>query len=239
MSLSIVIPAHNEAQNIAKVITSIERIVSVEHEVIIVDDHSTDSTAEVVKRMAADFKNIRLVGNDFNRGFANALRKGFACVESTMVVPVMADLCDDPHTINRMYELAYSGGYDIVCGSRYMKGGRKQGGPKLKTFFSRFVGLSLNMLIGIPTKDISNSFKLYRREVIEKTHPESDGFEISVEIPLKAYFLGYKITEIPTVWVDRKEGKSKFNVFKQCKRYLGLYLWAIKKKITNAKKKNC
>ncbi len=143
----------------------------------------------------------------------------------------MADLCDNPQTINKMYGRSKEG-FDIVCGSRYMKGGRKIGGHRLKSFFSRFVGISLYLLIGIPTQDISNSFKLYRKKVLDAINIESKGFEISVEIPLKAYFLGYKITEIPTTWLNRKEGESKFEIIKHGSRYVKLYLWAIWKKIS-------
>lgn len=230
MSLSIIIPAHNEEKNIEKVIKSIEQNVNMEHETVVIDDHSNDKTSEVVQQLAKENKNIRLVKNDYDQGFTNALRKGFNSASHDMILPVMADLCDDTNTINAMYRIALEG-FDIVCGSRYMKGGKKIGGPKVKSFFSRFVGFSLNLFIGIPTKDISNSFKLYRKTIIDSINIESDGFEVSVEIPLKAYFQGYKITEVPTTWINRKEGESKFNTFKHGFRYLKLYLWAIMKAI--------
>jgi len=233
MSLSIVIPAHNEGKNIAQVIKSIEQNVFSDHEIIVIDDHSSDNTAEAVHQVARENKNVRLINNDYEQGFASALRKGFDCVSRDMILPVMADSCDDPRTINEMFKMAVSG-FDVVCGSRYMKGGGKIGGPRLKTFFSRFVGFTLHLLIGIPTKDISNSFKLYKRHVIENTALDSVGFEISVEIPLKAYFSGYKISEVPTTWTDRKEGKSKFNVLKQGRNYLKLYFWAIYKRFSGA-----
>jgi glycosyltransferase involved in cell wall biosynthesis len=231
MNLSIIIPAHNEEESIAEVIRHIEEKVSVAHEIVVVNDHSTDRTADIIADLARSYKNdIRLVENTDKPGFANALKTGFYHARANIIVPVMADLCDDPDTINRMYEKALEG-FDIVCGSRYAEGGKKVGGPRLKTFFSRFFGVSLNRLIGIPTRDLSNSFKLYKKEIIEKADPEAKGFEISVEIPLKAFFLGYKITEIPTIWVNRKEGESKFKVFKQGPLYLKLYLWAICRKI--------
>lgn len=232
MNFSIIIPAHNEESSIKDTISSIEKVVSAAYEIVVVDDHSSDRTADIVEDLVSSYKNIRLVRNNDEAGFANALRAGFASAESDIVIPVMADLCDDPDTIEEMYKKAQEG-FDIVCGSRYMKDGRKIGGPLIKTFFSRFVGLSLRALIGIPTQDISNSFKLYRKEIIENIKDiEAKGFEISVELPLKAYFLGYKITELPTVWVNRKTGNSKFKIFKQGPRYLRLYLWAIWKKIT-------
>lgn len=230
MNFSVIIPAHNEEANIEKVINSLEHNIAQSVEIVVIDDHCSDKTADIVRSLAIKYKNIRLAENNDNPGFANALKAGFNNIKSEIAIPVMADLCDDPKVINRMYELALAG-FDIVCGSRYMKEGKKIGGPLLKTFFSRFVGLSLNFFIGIPTHDISNSFKLYKKKVLENIKIESGGFEISAEIPLKAYFLGFKITEIPTVWVDRKEGKSKFNLFKQGVGYLKLYLWALNKKL--------
>lgn len=234
MNFSIIIPAHNEEDNIEQVINGLEHNLDIKHEVIVVDDHSTDNTVDIVRRLAVQYRNnIRLVKNNTTQGFSNALKTGISNANSNIVVPVMADLCDDPNTINRMYEKAQEG-FDIVCGSRYMPGGRKIGGPKIKSFFSRFVSVSLHFLIGIPTYDISNSFKLYRRGVIQDINIKASGFDLSVEIPLKAYFLGYKITEVPTTWIDRKDGVSKFKIFKQSQGYLKLYLWAIWKSIFRA-----
>ncbi len=232
MKLSIVVPAHNEQASIAAVIRALEQGIRYTHEIVVVDDHSTDKTAEAVAGLSVEYKNLRLVQNLDSPGFANALKTGFNNAKTDIVIPVMADLCDDPYTINKMYEKAQEG-FDIVCGSRYIKGGRKIGGPVVKSFFSRFVGVSLHYLIGIPTYDLSNSLKLYRKKVIENINIESQGFEISVELPLKAYFLGYKISEIPTTWTDRKQGKSKFNASKEGPRYLKLYLWAIWKKLSS------
>lgn len=226
MKISIVIPAHNEEDVIGSTLRSIEENVSCEYEIIVVNDHSTDGTAELVREFAKKIANIRLIDNDWERGFAGALKKGFSVSDSKLVIPVMADSCDDPLTINEMHAKAIEG-YDIVCGSRYMRGGTKLGGPPIQTFFSRFVGRSLKYLIGIPTSDVSNSFKLYRRKVLDSVNIMSKGFEISMEIPLKAYFAGYSITEVPTVWKGREIGKSKFYLFKVAPNYIKLYLWAI------------
>lgn len=226
MKLTIVIPAHNEEGIIGKAIKAIEEQVAIDYEIVVVDDHSSDNTSGEVKALIEKFPNIRSVENDRERGFANALRKGFSVSNSEFVIPVMADLCDDPLTINEMYKKA-TDGYDIVCGSRYMKGGTKLGGPPIQNFFSRFVGCSLKYIIGIPTSDASNSFKLYRKKVLDSIKSKSKGFEISMEIPLKAYFAGFSITEVPTVWKGREIGKSKFYIFKVAPDYIKLYLWAI------------
>jgi len=230
--ISVLIPAHNEAISIAGTIQQLESDLNLEHEVIVVNDHSSDETAQVVKELSQKFSNIILVDNNHEMGLANALRTGFDACKGDLIVPMMADFCDDPWTINKMY-YKINEGYDIVCGSRYMSGGRKIGGPRLKSFFSRFVGLSLHYLIGIPTYDIANSFKMYKKEVIRSITTEAEGFEISVELPLKAFFSGYEITEVPTTWIDRKRGKSKFHVLKQGSNYFKLYIWALWKEVNS------
>lgn len=231
MKLSIVIPAHNEQENIAGVIDEIERsLCGIDYELLVVSDHSTDSTAELVGKLSQKYNNIRLVENKLDKGFANALKTGFASVNADVVIPVMGDLCDDLSTIKIMLE-KIDQGYDVVCGARYIKGGARLGGARLKGLLSSFAGSSLYHLLGVPTRDIANAFKMYRKKVIDSVKIESKGFEVSMEIPLKAYYLGFKITEVPTVWKERTKGKSSFKMFKLLPSYLKLYLWAILKKL--------
>jgi glycosyltransferase involved in cell wall biosynthesis len=226
MKLTLIIPAHNEEEVIGRTIEELERTLDFNYEIIVINDHSTDRTESVVKKLTEVYKNIIVVNNNIGRGFADALRNGFSVADSDFVIPVMADLCDDPRTIKEMYDLAVQG-YDIVCGSRYMSGGGKSGGPFIQSFFSRFAGLSLMYILGVPTRDISNSFKCYSKEVLKQAKTISRGFEISMELALKAFFLGFKITEIPTVWKGRFIGKSKFYLFKVIPLYSKIYFWAL------------
>jgi len=229
VKISIVVPAHNESENISGLIDKIEASVDLPHELIVVDDHSSDNTQSLIRQACKRHKNVRLVENKLSGGFANALRAGFASASCEAVVPVMGDLCDDLGTVKPMLE-KINEGYDIVCGSRYMRGGRRMGGSRLKAFLSGVGGSSLYYLLGIPTHDISNAFKMYRKSVLDSVKPDSTGFEISMEIPLKAHCMGFKITEVPTSWKEREKGKSNFKVFKLLPRYIKLYLWAIFKR---------
>ncbi len=226
MKITLVIPAHNEEEVIAHTINSIEEKLNLDYEIVVVNDHSVDNTGIVVKGLMKQYPNLRLVENDMERGFASALKKGFSVANSDFIIPVMADLCDDPLTIYDMYRKALKG-FDVVCGSRYMKGGAKTGGPLIQSTFSRVVGWSLKYLIGIPTFDVSNSFKCYRKNVLDSLEFQSKGFEISMEITLKAYSSGFTITEVPTAWKGRFIGKSKFYLFKVAPGYIELYLWAV------------
>jgi len=229
VKLSIVIPAHNEEENIGEVIKRIEEGLDIDYELVVVNDHSTDNTLAVLEKLSKQYQNISVVENELKKGFANALKTGFLNSAQDAVLPVMADLCDELSTIKEMLELLNKG-YDIVCGCRYTKGGARLGGSRIKGFFSGFVGRSLYYLLGIPTHDIANAFKMYRKTVLDAVDISSCGFEVSMEIPLKAYYLGFKITEVPTVWRERSKGKSSFRMFKLLPGYLRLYLWAIFKR---------
>jgi len=226
MKLSIIIPAYNEKDNIADVINKIENSIDIPFELIVVNDHSVDNTVRLIEKLTQQYSNIRLVENKSDRGFANAIKTGFNNATGDVFIPIMADLCDDLSTVKKMFD-KINEGYDIVCASRYIKGGARIGGSGVKGFFSCFVGWSLHFLLGIPTHDIANAFKMYRKKVIDSMDIKSKSFEISMEIPLKAYYLGFKLTEIPTVWQERTKGKSTFKIFKMLPNYLKLYIWAI------------
>jgi hypothetical protein len=109
-----------------------------------------------------------------------------------------------------------------------MKGGLQIGGPKLKGFLSRMAGLSLNLLTGLPSHDATNAFRAYRRSVLQSIPIESrGGFEYSLELTVKAYVGGWKITEVPCIWRDRTAGVSRFKLVKWLPHYLRWYLYAI------------
>ena len=229
MKLSIIIPAYNEQENIAEIIKKIEATLDISYELVVVNDYSTDKTQRLVESLLDEYKNISLIDNKFEPGFANAIKTGFLSAKAGVVVPVMGDLCDDLETIKKMY-LKIIDGYDIVCASRYSKGGRRLGGSKLKAFLSCWGGRSISYFVGIPTKDIANAFKMYKKKVIESIDIKSKGFEVSMELPIKAYYLGFKITEVPTTWRERTKGESSFKVFKLLPRYLSIYFWALGKR---------
>jgi len=226
VKISIIVPAHNEAENIGSLIEKIESTLNTDHELVIVNDHSQDNTTDEVLKLSGKFPNLRLVNNELEGGFANAVKTGFKNAKTEVIVPIMGDLCDDLSTVNLMME-KINLGFDVVCGSRYIQAGQRLGGSKFKAFLSRNAGKSLNLLLGIPTHDIANAFKMYRKKVIDSINIESTGFEISMELPVKAYYLGFKITEVPTIWRERSKGKSSFKVFKLLPNYLKLYMWAI------------
>jgi hypothetical protein len=140
----------------------------------------------------------------------------------------MCDLSDMPGTVNALFAKIQEG-YDLVVASRYAPGGKKIGGPKLKLFLSWLANTSLQCMTGIPTHDMTNAFIIYRKEVLDDIHVETQGgFEITMEIIAKAYVLGYRIAEVPTINRDRAAGKSKFKLAQWIGRYLHWYLYILR-----------
>ncbi len=225
--ISIILPVYNEGKNIAKQVGEIEKTVSVSHEVLIVYDFDGDDTVPPAKKLQKKYHNLKLLKNQFGRGLIKAVKTGFNKAAGETVVVMPADLADDPNTVNKMYK-KIGEGYDIVCASRYSKGGKKIGGEFLKTNLSKIAGRLTPILLGIATSDIANGFKMYRRQVLKSINIESDGgWEFSTEIIIKAHRAGYRIGEVPTVWRDRISGKSKFKLLKWLPKYLRWYLWGI------------
>lgn len=229
--ISIVLPVFNEGKNIAKQIEVLEKSIADDHEVLIIYDFDEDDTVPVAGKLVKKYKNVRLVKNIFGRGIINAVKTGFKKSRGDCVAVMPADLADDPVTINKMYKKIQLG-FDVVCATRYGRGGAKVGGPRIKTFLSRLAGLATPLLLGIPTTDIANGFKMYRRKVISAIKIESTGgWEFATELIIKAHHAGFEITEVPTVWRDRVVGKSKFKIMKWLPKYLYWYLWGIKKRL--------
>jgi glycosyltransferase involved in cell wall biosynthesis len=230
--LDIIVPVFNEKDVIVSTLEEIKEKIATTHRIHIVYDFDEDNTLPVVKAYVESQKrdNIVLLKNDYGRGVINALKKGFQASEAVATLVVMGDLSDDLGVVDAMFGKIQEG-FDIVCGSRYMKGGRQIGGPFFKGLLSRMAGLSLHWITSIPTHDISNSFKMYRTSLLKSLKIESTGgFEIGLEVLVKAFVKGYKITEIPSVWKDRVAGKSNFKLFKWLPKYLKWYVYAIKNK---------
>jgi dolichol-phosphate mannosyltransferase len=235
-SLQIIIPVYNEGENIAKTLGETEDKIATPHTILIVYDFDEDNTIPVVQDMARQRPAMRvsLVKNRYGRGVLNAIRTGFDSVADGVVLVVMADSSDDLPVVDRMFE-KINQGYDIVCGSRYMKGGKQIGGPPIKGLLSKVAGRSLHIMAGIPTHDISNSFKMYRKSVMENIEIESSGgFEIGMEIVVKAFYRSCRITEVPSVWRDRTAGKSRFKLTKWLPGYLRWYQYALAERLKRA-----
>jgi len=220
-----VIPVYNEGENVLPTLRAIDEGVRTRpYEVLVVYDFDADTTVPVVQRLQAEMPALKLHRNTIGRGALNAIKSGLAAAQAPYVVVTMADGSDDPADIDRML-VAARGGADVVSGSRYMRGGRQLGGPLLKRTLSRAAGLSLRWLGGVPTHDPTNSFRLYSRRLLDAVPIESQGgFELGIELTVKAHLRGMRVAEVPTTWHDRTAGQSRFRLRQWIPHYLRWYL---------------
>jgi dolichol-phosphate mannosyltransferase len=225
--LYIITPVFNEGDNFPELYKEVKRHIKTPHKLVVVYDFDKDNTVPVVKRYQKKDKDLILHKNTIGRGALNALLSGFKYVKSGPVLVIMADLSDDLRIVDNMYDL-YLKGAAVVCGSRYMKGGKQIGGPLLKRTLSHLAGVSLYWIRRFPTHDVTNNFKLYDKNFIDSIKIESKGgFEIAMEITVKAFKKGQVIKEVPSTWRDRTAGEANFQLWKWLPSYLRWYFYAL------------
>jgi len=218
MRLSIVIPFSNEESNVETTINKTDEFLKrnkLNGEIIAVDDRSTDNTGKLLDSISKKIKCLKVIhrkGNQKDVEIGYAIRDGIKSARFDTISVMMGDLSDNPDDIKRMLKKVREG-YDVVCGSRFIKGSKLVNYPLLKLIMVRFYNTIFSFLFGLNIKDFSNAFKTYRKYVFETIKLESKEFEITAEIVLKAYIKKFKITEVPVSWYNRKQGKSKLGSF--------------------------
>ena len=221
--VSIVLPVYNEGEAVAPVLRGLAAAVTTPHELVVVYDFDGDTTVPVIERLAPEIPGLRGLRNDLGRGVLNAMKAGIAATTSPYVVISMADGSDEPGAVDQMVQLARDGA-DVVAASRYMPGGHQVGGPIVKRLMSRTAGLSLHWLARVPTRDATSNFKLYSRRFLDSITIESTaGFELALELTVKATRAGRRVAEVPTTWRDRTSGQSNFKLRKWLPHYLRWY----------------
>jgi len=236
MKISCVVPAYNEEENLEELI---ERLIPAleshdetkDYEIILVNDNSTDNTPSIIDALANENPRIKPVHRASTPGFGNAIKEGLKHAEGDIIIPVMGDLSDDPKDIPKLVRKIEEG-YDIAYGSRFIKGGSVEDYPTAKMLANRIFNNAVRFLFGIPHRDVTNAFKAYKREVLDAIgieNIEAEGFDLTVEIPLKAHILGFKSAEVPVNWHGREKGEAKLklseNGFVYGKRLLKLFFW--------------
>jgi dolichol-phosphate mannosyltransferase len=228
MILSVLIPAHNEADSIAETVSAVAGALErdgIEHEILVVDDASTDRTAEVVEEVSGRHPTVRCHRSHNPPGFGFAVRAGLDVYRGDAVAIVMADLSDDPEDVVRYHRLLEDG-FDCVFGSRFVPGARVRRYPKLKLLINRIVNFGIRVLFQHGYNDTTNAFKAYRREVIDGVRPLlSNHFNLTVELPLKAIVRGYSYATLPISWTNRAAGESKLSLQEMGSRYLFIVLY--------------
>ncbi len=221
--LAIVLPVYNEGEAVEPVLRALSAGVRTGNELVVVYDFDGDTTVPVIERLRAELPNLRGLRNDLGRGVLNAMKAGIAGTDAPYVLISMADGSDEPSVVDPMVALARAGA-DVVAASRYMRGGGQIGGPPVKRLMSRVAGLTLHWFAGVPTHDPTNNFKLYSRRFLDATTIESTaGFELALELTVKATVAGRRVAEVPTTWRDRTSGQSNFKLRKWLPNYLHWY----------------
>ena len=235
--LSIVLPVYNEGEAVETVLRALSAGVKTPHELVVVYDFDGDTTVPVIARLAPQIPGLRGLRNDLGRGVLNAMKAGIAGSHGPYVLISMADGSDEPHVVDPMVALARDGA-DVVSASRYMRGGHQVGGPLLKRLMSRVAGLSLHWFAGVRTHDPTNNFKLYRRSFLEATPIESEaGFELALELTVKATLAGRRVAEVPTTWRDRTAGQSNFKLRQWLPHYFHWYLLAMRGRLSRIRRR--
>jgi dolichol-phosphate mannosyltransferase len=230
MKLSVVIPAHNEAESIGETIeTTVIALAraSIDYEIVVVDDASTDGTGDVVRMIAARDVTVRYVRSPLPRGFGHAVRVGLDGYTGDAVAVMMADLSDSPADLVRYHDVLERG-YDCAFGTRFGHGGEAVGYPLPKLVLNRIVNTAIRLLFQHGYNDTTNAFKAYRRNVIDQLQPLlASHFNLTVELPLKAVVRGYSCAVVPVTWTNRRHGVSKLKLQEMGSRYAFsiLYVW--------------
>jgi dolichol-phosphate mannosyltransferase len=228
--LSIVIPARDEEGCICSTVEHLHlelRLHHVPHEIVVVDDGSTDRTWELLQDLAQRLPQLHPVQNTGQHGFGRAIIHGLDHMRGDAVVIMMADESDDCRDVVRYWQ-ELNNGYDCVFGSRFMKGGGTIDYPFVKLVINRLANAFLEFLFGIRLNDTTNAFKAYRREVIDGCRPLiAPHFNLTVELPLKAIVRGFSWTVLPITWRNRRTGVAKLKIKEMGSRYLfiTLYIW--------------
>lgn len=228
--LSVVVPALNEEGRVGPMVEHLHvelRTLGIPHEIVVVDDGSTDATWSIIESLHARIPECRPIRNQGEHGFGRAVICGFDHMNGDAVVVMMADESDDYRDVVRYWTLLGEG-WDAVFGSRFVRGGGVIDYPSHKLVLNRLANLFLRLLFHVPLNDFTNAFKAYRRTVIEGSRPFlSPHFNLTVELPLKTIVRGYSWTVIPITWRNRRTGESKLKIKEMGSRYLfiAFYCW--------------
>ena len=228
--LSIIIPARNESENLRLCVEELSQELlahKINHEILVVDDGSTDNTPRLLKHMALQNPTVRYLRNVEENGFGRAVRIGLVEFTGDAVAIMMADRSDSPKDLVNYWKFIQDDN-DCVFGSRFIRGGKVYSYPLLKLLANRVVNTIIRFAFNIQCNDVTNAFKIYRREVIEGCKPFiSPHFNLTVEIPLKAIIRGYSWKVVPISWKNRTKGVAKLKLREMGSRYFFIiaYLW--------------
>jgi glycosyltransferase involved in cell wall biosynthesis len=237
VKVSFVIPFHNEEKNVGPMLEQVMKYANSkkwDYEIIPINDRSHDNTREVLEKYAKKYSKISPLhrsndSEDLGNTMGKALLEGSKKSSGKIIIWTMGDRADDPQTYGKIVEKLEEG-YDLVFGSRYIPGGTWGSLDPTKAFLSSRGTVLARFLFGVKVNDITNAFRGFKNELLEKLQLDSIGFSISPEMAIKAHIRGFRLGEVPTVYYDRVEGVSNFKLWRMSIEYLKIYWGLLLKK---------
>jgi len=227
-SVSIIIPAYKEEKSIkdtiSGIIESFKKNISDFEIITVIDTVPNDKTYEIIQELANNYDKIQIIKREGKQGIASAISDGIKKASKENIMIAMADQSENAQDLVKM-TLKMNDGYDMVFGSRFLEGATMKNYPLKKLIASRLCNKTIQILFGIKSKDITNAAKIYKAEILKNMNISSVGFEVFVEIPLKAYTSGYKnLSEIPLSHHVRKDSETKLNLWNEWSGYFKMIM---------------
>eukprot|EP00386_Alphamonas_edax_P007769 GDKI01025806.1.p1 GENE.GDKI01025806.1~~GDKI01025806.1.p1 ORF type:complete len:240 (-),score=91.03 GDKI01025806.1:171-890(-) len=230
---SVILPTYNEKDNLPIIIVMLINTFkqhNIDFEILVVEDNSPDGTAEVYKKLQKLYPEERLLmlQRPGKLGLGSAYIDGLAKTTGDHIILMDADFSHHPKFIPEFIQQQAQTGCEVVTGSRYIVGGGVSGWDLRRVFTSRVANYLASVLLNPGVSDLTGSFRLYKREVLEKVMPlmQSRGYVFQMEIVVRAKQLGYRVAEVPITFVDRIFGESKLGVNEIVGYLKGLgFLW--------------
>ncbi len=214
---SLIIPVKEEGIEVLEILANFLEHLKNDTELLVVIDSIEDKTHEIIKNSALD---IKIVINNLGPGVSNAINSAISECKGKHICIAMGDGSDDPRQVEDLLILIQRG-LSVAVASRYSRGGQFVGNKNLKYILSKYSGFFLNLLFRVGTKDPTNMFKAYDKNFLQEVKIESDvGFTLGLEMIVKAKLYKRMVGEIPTIWIDRAFGTSKFNFQSFLPKYL-------------------
>ena len=235
MKLDIIIPVYNEGENIIKLLKALENEVVCNFRILICYDSDSDKTLKYFKNRNIINKEILLIKNP-NQGPNSAIIKGINLSRAEIILIYMADDFENIKLINDMINLIERGN-ELVIPSRFIPGGKMLGAKKIKKMITLIGSYLVYYLARIPFRDCTNAFKMFSASLKDKIKLDSTtGFTFALELTTKSYLLNLKIVEVPSIWIETKNRKSNFKVYKWLPYYIYWLMYSIIKNLFKGSK---
>tara|TARA_Y100000768_G_C23985241_1_gene688403 strand:- start:437 stop:1159 length:723 start_codon:yes stop_codon:yes gene_type:complete len=237
IDFSIIVPCRDEEDNVEIILNNIQKnCIYQNYEIIFIDDYSQDRTLNKIKEFSIKHQNIFYHINK-KKGLGGAISLGLKKAQGKYITIMMADSADSIDDLNSYFKIIQENEFDAIFGSRFIHGSEIVDYPKFKLFLNRIFNYITKILFFSDYNDFTNSFKIYKKEVIDKIHPiVSENFNIFLELPLKTISRGFTYKIVPIKYFNRKKGKAKFKIKELGSSYLFTLLYCFLEKILLNKK---